>query len=129
MADIISVEKNETGEIRKYSMKHEVPNSVNDLERAKEEVDEKEKSLRVKRQRLQMLKNTKQNLCKLLARNSKHPKPEEEKISLPFMVATNEFKECHQSKLGDAVELSFPMGTQFINNTFAHFSIFPETTV
>ena len=89
MADIIAVEKNETGEIRKYSMKHEVPNSVSDLERAKEEVDAKELSLKVKRQRLQMLKNTKQNLCKLLARNQKYPRAEEEKISLPFMVATN----------------------------------------
>ena len=89
MADIIAVQKNETGEIRKYSMKHEVPNSVNDLERAKEEVDQKENSLKIKRQRLQMLKNTKQNLCKLLARNQKYPRPEEEKISLPFMVATN----------------------------------------
>lgn len=35
MADIISVEKNEEGDIRRYSMKHEVPNSVNDLEKVK----------------------------------------------------------------------------------------------
>lgn len=69
MADIISVEKNEKGEIRRYSMKHEVPNSVGDLQKTRDLVTQKEWALKMKRQRLQMLKNTKANLSRLIKKN------------------------------------------------------------
>lgn len=67
-----------------------------------------------------MLKNTQANLSKLMKKNSSRKILKQDQIQLPFLVVTNNFSAINQNKPGDAIEMSFPVGTQYINNAFAY---------
>lgn len=63
-ADIIQTIKRDGTFI--YTMKHDVPNSIKDLEQVKEKVNEQSERIRIKKEKLNMLKKTSSNYRKLI---------------------------------------------------------------
>lgn len=82
-----------------------MPNSINDLEAAKQKVTHKQNILELKRQRLQMLKNTQANLRKLTKRNEEQKQDQGTRIELPVMLATNNFDKISLNFLKQEIKL------------------------
>lgn len=88
-ADIILIERKE-GNFN-YVMKHDVPNSMKDLESVKQKLSIKERILEEKKRKVEMMRTAMNNYNKLIELNQLRVKEEGSTIELPAIAVDQRF--------------------------------------